>query len=208
MKIYNPIKTNKPKVGNALHKTAMLKILTCMHIGFSKEHNVMKFSLTSAWTWELHPGSISRASPEAKNSEHVDPPAPLVDRTTTRLVVRNGASVLLFIGTSVIPGGYSYWTMHFRTGKLSVTIWHELKGKKGWYLGGQCRRSCAVWWQLRIQKSNICILSYAIITWLRFRKQPQCTLLGHPFTWLCHGQRMMVKQFHNQKHSNVKHLTL
>jgi hypothetical protein len=51
LKFYNPIKTSKSKVGNALHNTVMLKILTCImyaHYFFSKEHNLMKFSLTSA----------------------------------------------------------------------------------------------------------------------------------------------------------------
>ena len=161
-----------------------------------------EIALTSAWTWELHPGSNSRASPQAKKSEHVDPPEALVARTTTRLVVRNGCNVLLFIGTRVIPGGYSYWKFilvngnHFTSDILIISIlWTIWRKQNCSYLGGQRRDSPAVWWQLRIQKSNICILPYAIGTGLRFRKQHQCTLLGHPFTRLCHAQHTMVKQF-------------
>jgi hypothetical protein len=70
-----------------------------------------------------HPGSISRASPEGKKSERVDPLASLAPSTTTRLVVRKGCNVLLFIGTSVIPGGYSYQTICLSNNKQ--TAWYD-----------------------------------------------------------------------------------
>jgi hypothetical protein len=81
--------------------------------------------------------------------------------------------------------------------------------KQRWrYLGGQSRDNCAVWWQLRIQKSDICIRPNAITTRLHSGKQPQCTLLGHPFTRLCHAYHMTVKQFGVRKVENTRALSI
>ena len=71
----------------------------------ASQHN--KRNYTSSWNSDLHPGSTINASPHATKLLFSLSFETFSGANMIKFVVRKGIAVLLPIGTSLTPGGYS-----------------------------------------------------------------------------------------------------
>jgi hypothetical protein len=68
---------------------------------------MLRGSTTSPWNSDRHPGSTISASPQAISLLSLEAFGTFSGANTTKFVVRKGFAVLLPIGMSITPVGYS-----------------------------------------------------------------------------------------------------